>query len=140
MEPMDAMLLQNAKFYEAFEHGDIEAIAGVWAHHGHVKCIHPGWSLLVGWNDILQSWQNIFSSGVAMKFSLRDVRAEVYGRLGVVVLTEEITYVDGSVTHTGAIVATNLFEFDGNEWKIIHHHGSPLVSTQHDDSGTYKYN
>ena len=140
MEQKDAMLMQNAKFYQAFELGDMEALTDVWGHGQNVKCIHPGWSLLVGWNEVKQSWQNIFESGVSMKFSLRDVKAEVYGNVGVVVLMEEITYVDGSITHTGAVVATNLFEYDGHAWKMIHHHGSPLVSSDQDDSGAYKYN
>jgi ketosteroid isomerase-like protein len=140
MDKKDAMLLQNARFYDAFEHGDLEALADIWAHGQHVKCIHPGWSLLVGWSDVKQSWQNIFASGVSMKFSLREISAEVYGTIGVVVLMEEITYNDGPMTHTGAVLATNLFEFAEGRWRMILHHGSPLLSNEEEDYGTYKYN
>lgn len=140
LEQRDAMLMQNARFYEAFEHGDMDALADVWAHGQHVKCIHPGWPILVGWEDVKRSWQNILSSGVSMRFSLRDVKADVYGTLGVVVLMEEITYVDGATTQTGEVMATNLFEFDGRAWKMIHHHGSPMIPNEEEDFSAYKYN
>ena len=37
-----------------------------------------------------------------------------------------VEYVDSGPT-TGKIVATNIFEKQNNEWKIVHHHGSPVA-------------
>jgi ketosteroid isomerase-like protein len=33
----------------------------------------------------------------------------------------------GESPQNSRVVATNLFERIGEEWKIIHHHGSPLM-------------
>ena len=39
----------NARFYRAFESLDLREMEGVWAKGEHVKCVHPGWGLLAGW-------------------------------------------------------------------------------------------
>ena len=137
----DKILLQNARFYEAFENSDLNVLDVVWSHSSNVKCIHPGWHLLEGWDAVRESWQNIFHSDNTMKVSLRNVSAEVYGKLGIVTLVEEITYKTLTSIRTGAIMATNIFEFDGEEWKMIHHHGSPMIVAEEEESDDkYRYN
>jgi hypothetical protein len=136
----DSLLIRNAQFYEAFENGDIETLDELWSHSRQVKCIHPGWEILVGWRAVKRSWQSIFASGVNMKISLRNINVEVYGTLGIVVLVEDVVYRSGTTTHSGAVMATNLFEFDDDVWKMIHHHGSPMVMTQEDEDDRYRYN
>lgn len=141
MDSKEEVLLQNARFYEAFENADIDTLEAVWSHGRHVKCIHPGWTVLEGWSAVKKSWTDIFSRGMEMKISLRNVTVEVYGTLGVVILMEEIVYQSGKVRNSGTVMATNLFEFDGREWKMIHHHGSPMmVVEQEEEKENYRYN
>jgi ketosteroid isomerase-like protein len=130
MNERDLILMQNARFYEAFETADLEVMESLWAHAPYVRCVHPGWAPLSGWEAIRDSWKAIFANGRSMRFSLRNVSVEIHGKLAVVVLIEEITTSGGGMTETVSVVATNIFESDGSEWAMVHHHGSPLMVQQ----------
>jgi len=118
----------NARFYRAFEALDIHEMDRVWAHGPHVKCVHPGWPLLTGWDAVRESWDTIFTNTEEMRFTLSNVSAAVGGDLAWVTCTENIlSEVAGRVSVT-AILATNLFERDGGGWQMIHHHASHVLA------------
>jgi ketosteroid isomerase-like protein len=118
----------NARFYRAFEALDIDEMDRVWAHGRHVKCVHPGWPLLVGWEAVRESWATIFTNTAEMRFTLSNVSAGGGDELAWVTCTENIlSEVNGRVSVT-AILATNLFERDGGEWRMIHHHASHVLT------------
>src|SRR5947209_7485125 len=71
---LDAINQTNAAFYRAFEALDLRAMEEVWAHGEHVKCVHPGWPLLTGWEAVRASWETIFLNTQEMRFTLTDVR------------------------------------------------------------------
>ena len=98
-EPADAAELEdaNARFYRAFEALDIAEMDRVWAHGGHVRCVHPGWPLLT---------------------------VNVGGDLGWVTCTENILSEVGGRVSVTAILATNLFERGRDGWRLVHHHAS----------------
>ena len=128
MSDADAVVEANARFYHAFEALDIAEMERVWAHGSHVKCVHPGWPLLVGWEAVRESWDAIFTNTAEMRFTLSSVSAGVGGELGWVTCTENIlSEVNGRVSVT-AILATNLFERDGEAWRMIHHHASHVLT------------
>jgi ketosteroid isomerase-like protein len=140
MTRKDALLYQNARFYEAFERSSIEMMEDIWSGSSAVRCIHPGWSVVEGRQAVLESWQKIFEGDVHMKVTLRNVRADVYGNIGVVVLQEEVFYTSGKLSNTGSVMATNIFEHDGKNWKLIHHHGSPTVVVEEQEGENFRYN
>jgi hypothetical protein len=76
------LLSQNARFYVAFETSDLNALESVWSHDADVRCVHPGWHLLEGWDAVRESWENIFQSESNLKVSLRNVSATIHGKLG----------------------------------------------------------
>src|SRR5262249_7727883 len=76
--------------YRAFESLDIAEMDQVWSHAGHVRCIHPGWGLLVGWDAVRESWDAIFKGSREMRFSIADVRPYGDADLGWVTCTENI--------------------------------------------------
>jgi ketosteroid isomerase-like protein len=116
----------NARFYRAFEALDIAEMDRVWAHGAHVKCVHPGWPLLTGWEAVRESWEAIFTNTEEMRFTLSNVSAVVGAEQAWVTCTENIlSDVAGRVTVT-AILATNLFERDGG-WRLVHHHASHVL-------------
>jgi ketosteroid isomerase-like protein len=118
----------NARFYRAFEALDIDEMDRVWAHGPHVKCVHPGWPLLTGWEAVRESWDTIFTNTEEMRFTLSNVSAAVGDDLAWVTCTENIlSEVAGRVSVT-AILATNLFERDGGGWRMIHHHASHVLT------------
>ena len=118
----------NANFYRAFESLDMAQMGPVWSHGDHVRCIHPGWCLLSGWEAVRQSWDAIFKSGQEMRFSITDADVHAEGDLGWVTCTENIlSHARGQIAVT-RLIATNLFERVGDEWRMIHHHASHLLA------------
>ena len=71
----------NARFYQAFETLDLARMELVWAHGEHLKCVHPGWPILIGWDAVRSSWKSIFENTAEMRFTLSDVRASACGDL-----------------------------------------------------------
>ena len=117
----------NARFYRAFETLDIAEMDRVWAHGDHVKCVHPGWPLLSGWDAVRDSWATIFENTAEMRFTLSHVEAMVGGDLAWVSCTENILSDVGGRVSVTAILATNLFERDGAHWRLVHHHASHVL-------------
>ena len=116
----DALREVNAAFYHAVEELDLEAMDRVWLHESWVRCIHPGWDLLVGWEVVRQSWQQIFSGTSWIRVIPTSVDVRVLGDVGVAVAQ-----------------ATNLFLRTDQGWLLIHHHSSPApVSVTQPFSGT----
>ena len=117
----------NARFYRAFEALDPVQMEAVWAHADHVKCIHPGWPLLNGWDAVRSSWEAIFASTAEMRFTIGDVCVEVAGDVAWVTCTENIlSQVRGRESVT-TVLATNLFERTPDGWRIVHHHASHIL-------------
>jgi ketosteroid isomerase-like protein len=124
----------NARFYQAFETLDLARMDLVWSHGEHVKCVHPGWPLLVGWDAVRASWETIFANTGEMRFTLSDVRSAANGDLAWVTCTENIfSEVRGRLTVT-SVLATNLFERGAHGWRMIHHHASHVLSAVPDDA------
>lgn len=124
---IDELTRANQAFYEAFESLDIGKMDAVWAHQEYVTCIHPGWALREGWPGVRDSWVLIFNHTFTMKFRLSEVFVQVAGDMGWVICTENLTTEqDGSTVET-RVLATNLYERVGDEWLMIHHHGSPVM-------------
>ena len=119
----------NARFYRAFETLDLARMEAVWAHADHVKCVHPGWPLLTGWDSVRSSWEAIFENTAEMNFTLSEVRAEAAGDFAWVTCTENIlSAVDGRVSVT-SVLATNLFERGPDGWRMVHHHASHVLAS-----------
>jgi ketosteroid isomerase-like protein len=118
----------NARFYRAFETLDIAEMDQVWAHGEHVKCVHPGWPLLSGWEAVRESWATIFENTAEMRFTLSHVEAVVGGDQAWVTCTENILSETGGRISVTAILATNLFERDGAHWRLVHHHASHILA------------
>ena len=134
MDKREAVLAANAAFYRAFESLDLTCMEDVWLRAAHVKCVHPGWGLLIGWGPVMESWQRIFANTVAMRFTLTAVHVEVAGDLAWVVLSENLESQDREGATAAQVQATNIFQRHDGRWFLVHHHGSP-VYTPTDDSG-----
>ena len=123
----EAIKLANLEFYQAFESLDMERMTGVWAQDESVKCVHPGWPILEGWEHVALSWQRIFDNAAAMQFTITGANVVLEGDWAWVTCTENlISVVDGRVTE-GRVQATNIFKRHGEQWLMVHHHGSPTI-------------
>ena len=116
--------LANATFYAAHEARDLDAMSAVWEHSPRAVCIHPGWPILRGWDDIAESWRRIFDGPGRNQFILTNEEVMIDGPMAWITLDENL--VDGPVA--GTIAATNVFVRTSDGWIMTLHHGSPIAS------------
>jgi ketosteroid isomerase-like protein len=124
----------NTAFYRALESGMIERMDEVWAHDTWVRCVHPGWDMLTGWNQVRESWVMIFEGGQKMRASPSDVWVYVSGDFAWVICTENITIFNESSFDSAQAAATNLFIRRDGRWLMVHHHASAIPVIVPDDS------
>jgi len=123
----------NSGFYKALEACDIKAMDEVWLQEPWVRCVHPGSELIVGWDEIRQSWEEIFRNTRGMRLSISNLFIKVMGEVAWVECTENIaTFFDQGFT-SGQALATNLYLKTQQQWLMIHHHASPLPTDVPDD-------
>ena len=124
---IEAVKLANQLFYRAFETLDIDQMSGVWDDQYEVTCVHPGWPLIQGRDEVIQSWASIFNNTMVMQFTITETSVHMDGDWAWVVCTESLrSVVDGRVTEA-KIEATNIFSKRSERWMIVHHHGSPVM-------------
>jgi len=127
MSDLQDVQTANAAFYRAFEKKDIVAMTDIWSQGTGSLCVHPGRSPLIGWNAIRPSWEQIFKNTAYLEIDLDLITTELSGNLAYVVLTENLLQVVQGRRINAQSLATNLFERMGGSWRLIHHHGSPIV-------------
>lgn len=104
----------------------------VWQPAKYVKCLHPGWHIVSGIEEVMESWRLIFRSTSSMYFQLGDVQAVVLGRVGIVTLQEILTTTNypAEVPTRAVLAATNIFELSDDGWKMILHHAGPTAQSE----------
>lgn len=123
----EAVLAINQEFYRAFEKKDMEAMAALWSHGIGSLCIHPGRDALKGWGAVRMAWEAIFKNTAYLEIETEIVSVEVSGDLAFVVLVENVRQVVSGRQTRSQSMATNIFERMGQQWYMVHHHGSPLM-------------
>lgn len=131
----EAVREANEQFYQALEQANLELMSAVWLHADWVKCVHPGWDLIVGWDQVRKSWQQIFEGNTGMRVAATDVQITIEGDFALVSCYEMLAvFLDNERAPVSVrTTATNLFQRAGGDWKMIHHHASqvpdaPLVN------------
>ena len=121
-----AVLAANAAFYRAFAERDVAAMDALWARSIPVACIHPGWQVLNGRDNVMASWRGILG-GAPPAITCAEEIARVAGSAAFVVCTEKLD--------AGELVATNLFIQEAGDWKLAHHHAGPVAIEADEDDG-----
>ncbi len=114
-----AVLAANEAFYAAFNAKDIQAMELLWAREAHVACIHPGWNVLSGREQVMESWRGILLNEEQPRIVAGGASVHIVGDIAYVVCRELVA---GS-----PLAATNLFVREAGEWRIAHHHSSPVA-------------
>ena len=115
----------NRAFYRAFAHGDFDAMEAVWSHGAHVRCVHPGWTILEGWERVRESWARILAGPDGhLDITIDDVQVRAGDGVAWVACIERLSNGDLETV----VIATNVFEQDASgAWLLVHHHGSPIL-------------
>jgi len=114
----------EAAFYDAVEANDLEAMMEVWAEDEEIVCIHPGGPRLAGYDQVRESWTQIFRSGQRLKVRLSD-QVPLSGMMFAVHNVHENILVQGELRPRPPVAATNVYLRTGNGWRMILHHASP---------------
>jgi uncharacterized protein (TIGR02246 family) len=114
----------NLKFYFALESLDIDLMDEVWATDASAICIHPNRERLAGWENIRNSWEQIFRNTTFMRVHVSEVSVEVQGQTAWVTCLEGITTATGDQLRRARAYATNIFVFEDDRWLLVLHHAS----------------
>ena len=120
------VLSANDAFYEALGGLDLARMDGVWWHEDWVRCLHPGWDLLIGWEAVQESWATIFRSTLQMRVAISRPLVHVFGDAAWVSCVEHVTSTIEDDFTTALIEATNIFVRKNGHWRLAHHHTTPL--------------
>ncbi|MEL7158197.1 MAG: nuclear transport factor 2 family protein [Actinomycetota bacterium] len=119
----EQVLEANMGFYLALEQGDLQAMDELWSDDDEVLCAHPGRGPLRGWPEVRQSWAAIFANAGNPQVIVTDAVVTVRHPLAWVTVTENLL----AGGHTSVATALNMFEYDGQRWRMVAHHASPLM-------------
>jgi hypothetical protein len=122
----EEVLEANRRFYQALTDLNLEAMVRVWLEEPWVQCVHPGWPMLRGWDDVMESWKRIFDNTAKHRVSPDDVSVRLFGEMAWVLCLERIA----ASSSTGSVVSlaqcTNLFLATASGWRMVLHHASVL--------------
>jgi hypothetical protein len=116
-------------FYEALEHGDVEAMSDLWLQDDDVCCTHPGAPRLVGFNAVRSSWAAILGGG-GMQIQTLARRSFESPTLAVSNLVEEILVHEGDRPRLVHVLASNAYVKTPAGWKMVMHVGVPAPQGQ----------
>lgn len=128
MSETQAALFANDAFYVAFASRDVAAMDDVWASTAPVSCIHPGWNVLNGRTEVMESWQAILGGRGAPQVACQAPAARIHGDVAIVVCYERL--------EGGFLIATNIFVREGGRWKMVHHQAAPTRRVESNDNAT----
>ena len=105
----------------------MDSMETAWENSERSLCVHPGWSPLVGWASIRESWQGIFDHATLMHFNLQYVNVAIEGDCAWVTCIENITSVLQGRANNFGVLATNIFVRTAQGWRMTAHHGTPRM-------------
>ena len=118
--PQDA----ETAFYEALEARDLEAMMEVWAEDEEIVCVHPGGLRLAGYEQVRNSWAQIFGSDQRVKVHLSN-EVVLSSLMLAIHSVHENFLVQGEKRPRAPIASTNAYLRTGNGWRMVLHHASP---------------
>lgn len=120
----------NVAFYEAFETGDLELMRELWVDTADAVCVHPGAGPVRGASAINRSWALIMANTPYIQFFLTDVEIAVQGDTATLSCMENVLADGGESAEFGGgrAVATNVFRYVDQRWRLVVHHSSPIMT------------
>jgi hypothetical protein len=139
------VLAANAEFYAAIDSGDMERMQQAWHQDIASTCVHASRTIVNGWDEIEESWQQIFEADAARGLTVvpSHVRVQLSPPTGeafaaIVTTTETIQKAadasdDGSrgaladTTSPPKMHSTNIFLRHNRRWLLHHRHASHVL-------------
>ncbi len=122
MTDEEDVLAANGRYYAAFATHDLAAMNALWALRTPASCVHPGWMILEGRDDVMASWASILGNETQPRVVPGGAKAVIVCDMAMIHCRE---FVAGA-----GLMATNLFVREDGEWRIFHHHASPVMAAR----------
>jgi len=126
----EALIEINKNYYKAFENFDLKLMSQIWSNTDDVICIHPGWDILIGWDNVREGWSKIFMDNAFLKFTIRNINTLIFNEIGIVSCIEEIFISAKDTISQTFIATTNLFKQTEEGLKLFYHHSSPVLTNE----------
>lgn len=123
----EAVKSVNQAFYDAFASRDIKGMNLLWWQGASSLCIHPGGTVLTGWEAIRDSWESIFKNTDLFEIEIEILKLEIDQSLAYVVVREIVLQSSRGRKIKAPSIATNIFQKMAQKWYLVHHHGSPIM-------------
>ncbi len=136
MSDVAAVEAAHTALYEALETADVDRMQTVWddVDPEAVVCVHPGWPMLRGREQVLRSCSAVMAGTDYVQFFLTDVAVRLLGDTAVVTCTENVlTEVSATSEPQPIVVATDVLVRRPDGWRVQVHHGSPVLGKLVDD-------
>lgn len=133
MSDTQALLIANQDFYRAFAQKNLDGIAAAWSKGMDCICIHPGRPPLKGWDQIQESWDQIFKSTESFQLGTDILAIDVSENLGYVAIAERLVQVIEGKRIELQSLATNVFQNIAGNWYLVHRHSSPILPVRRPD-------
>ncbi|KQP21672.1 nuclear transport factor 2 family protein [Pseudorhodoferax sp. Leaf267] len=113
----------EAAFYDAMQHGDIDAMMACWADEDDIVCVHPGGGRLVGAAMIRAAYEALFGHGVvrAMPRRVRKVESLTAAVHSVI---ERVEVQTDAGLRAAYVTVTNVYHKTPQGWRMVVHHAS----------------
>lgn len=121
----------EAVFYAAFENGDLEAMAEIWARSDDIVCVHPHGPQLLGYDEVMQGWRNILDNTAGFRITVRVVNHYSDEAMSVRFVMETLVN-ENSDAGPVTVLATNAYRRTESGWRIVLHHASPTPQAERD--------
>lgn len=110
-------------FYDAFSNQDMESMRNVWSSSPQVRCVHPGMPSLLGIEDVMRSWAEIFMLGTAFSIEPSRTSIDISGQTALCSCIEE-------TPGGGRLECLNVYRREDGSWKMVLHMASPIMRMQ----------
>ena len=122
----EQILEVNDIFYRALGTRDLELMKTIWVLEERAGCVHPGWTILRGWENIYQSWENIFDPEDQVDINLSAVNVSINKNMAWLTCVQEMVYIKREPSMFNLSQSTNIFEKRDGKWLMVVHHASPI--------------
>jgi ketosteroid isomerase-like protein len=130
----EKVLEANKDFYHALQSLSLEDMEALWLQEDWVRCLHPGWDMLEGWEAVRESWQQIFESTKFLRVSIGVQSVRLEKGIAWVCCTEKLSSAAEGRFETSQVQATHIFKQQDDGWYLVHRHASHMPTPMNQSS------